>query len=132
MVCYTAQPYSLSKTFSYRSLKMLESAGIPVFTQLKEMKLLHQFQIQAGFDLQVSYNSKFSACDPVKQHIWSWITKSNENQRELTCKPTWGNLMQILKEIGLGDLVKDIEGFFADLKLTKDAGLDAHTDQTGT
>lgn len=123
----TAQPYCLSSKFSYRSLKMLELAGIPVLTQLKEKKLLHQFKTQAGFNLQVLYGLK---CDPVKQHIWSWMR--DNKQRELIRKPTWGDLTQVLKEIGLGELVKDIEAFFADLIPTKDAGIDAHTNQIGT
>ena len=127
LLMFAAPPYCLSNEFSYRSLKMLEPVGIPVLTQLKEMKLLYQFKTQAGFSLQVSYGPK---CDPVKQHIWSWMT--DNRQRELTRKPTWENLTQVLKEIGLDELVKEIEAFFADFKPTKDARLDTHTDQTGT
>ena len=126
---FIARPYCLSDDFSYRSLKMLELEGIPVLAQLKEKKLLHQFKTQAGFNLQVSYASQYSACDPVKQHIWSWMTENK--QRDLTRKPTWENLTQVLKEIGLGELVRDIEAFFTDLKPPEDIELDAHTDQTG-
>ena len=57
---------------------------------------------------------------------------TNHRQCELTRKPTWENLTQVLKEIGLGELVKETEAFFADFKPTKDARLDAHTDQIGT
>ena len=72
---------------------MLEPVGIPVLTQLKEKKLLHQFKTQAGFNLQVLYGPK---CDPVKQHIWSWMT--DHRQCELTRKPTWENLTQLSLE----------------------------------
>ena len=129
MTTFVAQPFRLSNEFSYCSLKMLEAVGIPVLAQLKEKKLLHQFKTQAGFNLQVSYASQYSVCDPVKQHIWSWMTENR--QRDLTRKPTWENLTQVLKEIGLGELVRDIEAFFTDLKPPEDIELDAHTDQTG-
>lgn len=81
-------------------------AGIPVLSQLRGKKL-NQFKDQAGFHLDPVDTT---SSDLVFRYIFSWL--SDGKRRELTRKPSWQNFIQILKEIDLGELAKQIEDFF--------------------
>ena len=107
MFCYTVPLHCPTNEFTYRSLTWLESAGIPVLTELSQKKLLNQFRTQAGFRL---CPVEGSSCDRVRQHTCSWLL--DNRQRELTRKPTWRNFIQVLKEIGLCMIAEEIENFF--------------------
>jgi hypothetical protein len=81
-------------------------AGIPILSQLQGKKL-DQFKDQAGFHL---YPVSKTSDNPVYRYIFSW--NADGRQRELTCKPSWQNFIQVLKEIDLGELGKQMEDFF--------------------
>jgi hypothetical protein len=100
-------PTACDTSITYFSLVALEDvAGIPISSQLQGKKL-DQFKDQAGFNL---YPVSKTFSDPVFRHIFSWI--SDGGKRELTRKPSWQNFIQVLKEIDLGELAKQIEDFF--------------------
>ena len=86
-----------------------ETAGISVLAQLKETKKLNDFKKQAGFNLKLL--DEHSLDDPVVHYMNSWLY--DDSQRELTRKPTWRNFIQVLKEIDLGELAKEMEDFLA-------------------
>ena len=56
-------------------------------------------------------DSEHSLDDPVLHYLNSWLY--DDSQRELTRKPTWRNFIQVLKEIDLGELAKEMEDFLA-------------------
>ena len=100
-------PTACDASITYFSLMALEDlAGIPILLQLHGKKL-DQFKDQAGFDLHPVIKT---STDPVFRYIFSW--KTDGNRRELTRKPSWQNFIQVLKEIDLGELAKQIEDFF--------------------
>ena len=99
--------FNSEETYSYPALLRLESAGISVLAQLKETKKLNDLKKQAGFNLKLL--GKHSLDDPVVHYMNSWLY--DNSQRELTRKPTWRNFIQVLKEIDLGELAKEMEDF---------------------
>ena len=100
-------PMTCDTSITYFSVMALEDlAGIPILSQLQGKKL-DQFKDQAGFNL---YPVSKTSTDPVFRYIFSW--KTDGSQQELTRKPSWQNFIQVLKEIDLGKLAKQIEDFF--------------------
>ena len=107
---YIVPPYcptACDTSITYFSLMALEDlAGIPILSQLRGKKLNH-FKDHAGFNL---FPVSKTSSDPVFRYIYSW--QNDARQRELTRKPSWQNFIQILKEINLGEIAKQIEDFF--------------------
>ena len=86
---------SLSEMFTSAALTQLEKReGIPVFTELE------------------AKNSEFQAVIRVKQSDASWaINKWLAGPVLSRIKPTWGNLLCVLRLISLDQLANDIEAF---------------------
>ena len=92
---------------SFALNKLEDSVGIKVLSELQD-KRLNQFKDQAGFNL---HSTNQPSSNPAVRYIDSWVIDARK--RELTRKPTWRNFIQVLEEINMGEMAKQIEDFFA-------------------
>ena len=103
--------FVLDDPFSLMALTKLEYGyNVPVLSQLKPLKL-HQLKNRAVFDLKM--DKRNGSHDPaVNVYINSWI-----QDKSASCRPTWRNLYNLFREIGLENIAKEFLGILLECKL---------------
>ena len=98
----------LDQHFSLTSLIKLEYGHrIPLLSQLTSSKL-RQLKRKAVFNLKplTGEDKRMGTNYPaVNFYIDSWLKESDENAG---CRPTWRNLLVILRDIGMGEVAEKI------------------------
>ena len=103
-----SQHHVLDQHFSLAALIKLEYGhNIRVLSQLTSSKL-RQLKRKAVFNLKplTDEDKQMDTSDPtVNFYIDSWLNESDENAG---CRPTWRNLLVILRDIGMGEIANGI------------------------
>jgi hypothetical protein len=100
----------LDQCFSLAALIKLEYGHkIPLLSQLASSTCkLRQLKRKAVFNLKplTDEDKRMGTNDPaVNFYIDSWLKESDENAG---CRPTWRNLLVILRDIGMGEIAEKI------------------------
>ena len=119
-------PYSPTSLITLRALHKLEAGerAIPVLTELRSK--LHAFRDKA--QIRELYAFRYNLDTPIVDiYISSWI-----EDPDCELKPTWENFLNVLKEIGLGDIAEEIDAYLTSTSPTSSSPPPNDTNSNGT